>query len=100
MKIVQVVPQSDLDSPLKSLLKKTELELRGSASTFVRSKEGRWKHRKLGGWINWDGGVGGILVAEIHSRKEGTETEVLIAFIEYLYRHLEDSIESIAIHNR
>jgi hypothetical protein len=97
MKIVQVVPRADADDKLKSLLKKTELNLRGKATTLYREKEGRWKHTKYPGWIKWDEAPGGILVAEIQSRKEGADWQLLQSFVGYLDRHLGEYIDSISI---
>ena len=100
MKIVQVVPRAGESSSLKSQLKKVELSLRGTATTFVREREGRWVHKKHAGWINWDGTAGGILIAEIRTKKEGTEWQLLQAFVGYLDRHLGENVESISIFYR
>jgi hypothetical protein len=100
MKILQVVPRPDTPSKLKSLLKKQEIKLRGTATTFYRQKEGRWKHVKYSGWINWDEAPGGILVAEIQSKVEGTDWQLLQSFVGYLERHLGKHIESITIYFR
>ena len=51
MKTVQVVPKADIDAKLKTLLKQTERELRGGSTTFLREREGRWKHVKYPGRI-------------------------------------------------
>lgn len=98
MKIVQVVPKSKRD--LKGALKKKERELRGKTTTFLRSSEGRWTHVKYPGWINWSDAKGGLLVAEVQTKKEGSEWQLLQAFIGYLDRHLSKSIESISIYYR
>lgn len=98
MKIVQVVPKSEIDSKLKKLLKNKAKELRGKPTAFHRKREGRWKHVKYPGWINWDETKGGLLVAEIQTKKEGTEWQLLQAFIGYLDRHLGENIESISIY--
>ena len=100
MKIVQVVPKPDLDSSLKSLLKKKEQDLRGGSTTFFREKEGKWKHETYPGWINWEQVPGGIIVAEIQTRKEGFDWQLVQAFVGYLIRHLSESIDSITIHSR
>jgi hypothetical protein len=59
MKILQVVPQPGLNSKLKTALKNTERTLRGPHTTFHRMREGRWKHVKYSGWIQWDEAAGG-----------------------------------------
>ena len=100
MKTVQVVPRADIDAKLKTLLKQTERELRGGGTTFFREREGRWKHLKYPGWIKWDEALGGLLVAEVHPRKDQSDWQLLQAFIGYLDRHLGEYIESISIYYR
>src|SRR2546430_406299 len=97
MKILQVVPRAGSKSSLKQLLKAKERSLRGSSTTFLRSGEGRWTHKTYPGWINWGEAAGGILVAEIRTRKEESEWQLLHAFIGYLDRHLGKHIESVSI---
>jgi hypothetical protein len=100
MKIVQVVPRPEIDSKLKALLKKTERELRGPHTTFQRVREGRWKHVKYPGWIQWDDAPGGLLVAEIRTKVKDHEWQMLQAFVGYLDRHLGEQIESISVYYR
>jgi hypothetical protein len=100
MKILQVVPTTGNASKLKTLLKKKELSLRGKGTTFYREREGRWKHERYPGWIKWDQSIGGFLVAEVNTKKEGSEWQLLQAFIGYLDRHLGGYIESISIFYR
>ena len=100
MKTIQVVPRAEIETKLKALLKRTERQLRGGTTTFCREREGRWKHVKYPGWIKWDETLGGLLVAEVHARKEQSDWQLLQAFIGYLDRHLGDCIESISIHYR
>jgi hypothetical protein len=100
MKILQVVPKSGNAKKLKALLKNKELSLRGKGTTFYRDREGRWKHERYAGWINWDEANGGLLIAEVQTKKEGAEWQLLQAFIGYLDRHLGDYIESISIYYR
>jgi hypothetical protein len=97
MKILQVVPKADTDEPLKKLLKEKERSLRGTTTTLVREREGRWRHKKYPGWITWDETRGGILVAEIRSKVEGADWQLLRSFVGYLDRHFGDQIESITI---
>ena len=100
MKIVQVVSKPGSDARLKTLLKGTERTLRGSHTTFRRMREGRWKHVKYPGWIQWDEAPGNLLVAEIHTKVRDHEWQILDAFIGYLDRHLGDQIEGISIYYR
>jgi hypothetical protein len=97
MKILQVVPKAGNKASLKQLLKGTERELRGTTTTFVRKGEGRWVHKKYPGWINWHETLGDILVAEVRTKKDVPEWQLLRAFVGYLDRHLGDQIESITI---
>jgi hypothetical protein len=100
MKIVQVVPRSGISSKLKTALKNTERHLRGPHTTFQRMREGRWKHVKYPGWIQWDDAPGGLLVAEVRTRVKDHEWQMLQAFIGYLDRHLGEQIESISVYYR
>lgn len=100
MKIVQVVPVADDKPSLKNLLKETERRLRGGPTAFIRRGEGRWVHVKYPGWINWDSTIGGIVVAEVQSKKPEQEWQLLQSFVGYLDRHLGEYIDTITINYR
>lgn len=100
MKLVQVVPAANAKNSLKALLKAKERELRGKPTAFIRCKEGRWVHVKHPGWINWDEGVGGVLVAKVNTKRGQAEWQLLQAFIGYLDRHLGKYIDAISISYR
>jgi hypothetical protein len=100
MKILQVVPKLGSNSKLKTILKNTERNLRGPHTTFHRTREGRWKHVKYPGWIQWDEAAGGLLVAEIQCKVKDHEWQTMDAFIGYLDRHLGEQIESISVYYR
>jgi len=97
MKIIQVFPCDPDGDSLKSLLKATERALRGSTTTFVRQREGRWVHKRYPGSIKWGETFGGILVAEVKGKEPEHDWQLLSAFIGYLDRHLGDAIDSISI---
>ncbi len=97
MKHVQIFPLADDKPTLKTLLKDTERRLRGGRTTFKRKKEGKWVHIRYSGWITWDLAKGGIIVAKVHSRKLGSEWQLLQAFIGYVDRHIGQYIQSINI---
>ena len=97
MKVVTVVPIEDDKPTLKTLLIETERRLRRKGTTLLRDKKGRWVHTKYPGWINWDLAKGGIVVAEIKSKKPESEWQLLQSFIGYLDRHLGDYIDTITI---
>lgn len=97
MKIVQVVPRTGAKHSLKWLLKAKERELRGGTTAFSRRREGRWVHVKYPGWISWDETLGGILIAEIHTREDEPDWQLLQSFIGYLDRHLGQYIDTITI---
>ena len=100
MKVVQVIPRPGAAAKLKTVLKGTERHLRGPHTTFQRVREGRWKHVKYPGWIQWDDALGGLLVAEVRTKVKDHEWQLLQAFIGYLDRHLGEQIESISISYR
>jgi hypothetical protein len=97
MKLVQMVPVADDKPTLKTLLKETERRLRGRGTTFKRQREGRWVHARYPGWINWDSAKGGIIVAEVQSKRPETEWQLLQAFIGYVDRHIGEYVQSINI---
>ena len=98
MKIVQVIPKASSGSNLKTLLNRKERSLRGKATTFYMESQGKWKHERYSGWINLEGTKGGFLIAEIQTRKQTGEWQLLQAFVGYLDRHLGQHIESISIY--
>ena len=100
MEILQVVPKPGTKAKLKPLLKNTERQLRGSHTTFRRMREGRWKHVKYPGWIQWAEAPGNLLVAEIQTKVKDHEWQLLHAFIGYLDRHLGEEIEAISVYYR
>jgi hypothetical protein len=100
MKILQVVPKTGTNGKLKAILKTTERSLRGPHTTFRREREGRWKHVKYPGWIQWDEAPGGLLVAEINTKVKDHEWQMMDAFIGYLDRHMGEHIESISVYYR
>jgi hypothetical protein len=97
MKVIQVVPKTDSEVRLKALLKAKERELRSGPTAFRRQREGKWVHVKYPGWITWDEAPGGLLIAEVHPGRDGSDWQLLRAFIGYLDRHFGDQIESISI---
>jgi hypothetical protein len=97
MKVVQIIPLADNKLTLKTILKNTERELRGRGTTFKRQREGRWVHIKYPGWIAWDSAEGGIIVAEVQSKRREAEWQLLRAFIGYVDRHVGQHIQSINI---
>jgi hypothetical protein len=97
MKLLQIVPVADDKPTLKMLLKTTERHLRGHRTTFRRQREGRWVHARYPGWITWDSAKGGIIVAEVQSKRPETEWQLLQAFIGYVDRHIGEYIQSINV---
>jgi hypothetical protein len=57
-------------------------------------------HVKYPGWISWDEAKGGILIAEIHPKSDGSDWQLLQSFVGYLDRHLGEHIDSISIFYR
>ena len=96
MKQVQIFPLADDKPTLKTLLKDTERGLRGGRTTFKRQTEGKWVHIKYPGWITWDLAKGGVIEARVHS-KQGSEWQLLRAFIGYVDRHIGEYVQSINI---
>src|SRR5258708_1200938 len=93
-------PQAWNETQGERRVKKGGREVRGGDATFQRMREGRWKHVKYPGWIQWDGAPGNLLVAEIQTKVKDHEWQMLQAFIRYLDRHLGEEIESISVYYR
>jgi len=96
MKQVQIVPLANDKPTLKTLLSDTERRLRGGRTTFKRKKAGKWVHVRYSGWISWDLAKGGVIEAKVHA-KEGSEWQLLQAFIGYVDRHIGQYVQSINI---
>ncbi len=97
MKVVSVVPLELRKPTLGTLLEQTERRLRGKGTTLLRRGRRRFVHAKYPGWIHWEVSRGGILVAEVRSKKNDAEWQLLQSFIGYLDRHLGKHIDTISI---
>lgn len=97
MKLVSVVPIENDKPTLGTLLIETERRLRRRGTTLLRHGKRRFVHAKYPGWITWDLTKGGILVAEIRSKKGESEWQLLQSFVGYLDRHLGEYIDTISI---
>lgn len=97
MKVVTVVPLAPGRPTLGTLLNGTERRLRGKGTTLIRSGKHRWVHTVYPGRISWEVSKGGMLVAEVRTKKKNSEGQLLQAFIGYLDRHLAKHIDSISI---
>lgn len=97
MKVVSVVPLHLQSPSLGTLLQETERRLRRKGTTLIRRGKRRWVHTKYPGWINWEVSKGGLLVAEVRSKKSDSEWQLLQSFIGYLDRHLGKHIGTISI---
>lgn len=97
MKLVSVVPIENDKPTLGTLLIETERRLRRRGTTLLRQGNRRLVHAKYPGRITWDLTKGGILVAEIRSKKGQSEWQLLQSFVGYLDRHLGEYIDTISI---
>jgi hypothetical protein len=98
MKLVSVVPIENDRPTLATLLVETERRLRRRGTTLrPQGSRRRWVHAKYPGWITWELTKGGILVAEIRSKKGQSEWQLLQSFVGYLDRHLGEYIDTISI---
>lgn len=97
MKLVSVIPIENDKPTLATLLLETERRLRRRGTTLSRHGHRRLVHAKYPGWITWDLTKGGILVAEIRSKRIESEWQLLQSFVGYLDRHLGEYIDTISI---
>lgn len=96
MFLVQIVSADGVR--LKTKLKERERDLRRKEKgTFYRSAEGKWKHKRYPGWIEFKEGVGRVLTVKIQSREERDEWQLLQAYIGFLARTFKEKINSISI---
>ena len=87
-----------------SLVKRESELAQGNRGTFFRSgrkakNKARWKHKKYVGWLNIRRTpVEGVSV-EVNTRsRQGTDWQLLQAFIGFMVRNFADQVESMQIH--
>ncbi len=86
---------------LYGLLVKKEVELRrkkkGTLHRWAakQREEARWVHTSYPGWIRFHRCLGGVLVAQVNSKKPDDEWQLLSSFVGFLHRHFKESIASI-----
>lgn len=102
MRQVQIVPKDGFR--LYGALVAKEIELaKKHRGTFHRAgakehNRTKWTHASLPGWINIARGMGEVVMLEIHSKKEGTEWQLLRAILGFLDRHFSGEVQTILIH--
>jgi len=80
-----------------------ELALRKKKSgTLHRSgpkKPGRdkWIHKSYKGWVGFQRGPGGVVVALVQSKSPNSETQILESFVGFLNRHFRGAISAISL---
>jgi hypothetical protein len=104
MKLIQIVPADGFR--LYSAMVKKQAEIRKSnRGTFFRSGKKsrgstRWTHVSHKGWINLERGLSEVVTAQVQSRVETDEWQMLTAFLGWLDRHFGGDISSVNIHYR
>jgi len=101
MIIVTVTPREEPN--LFGLLQKKELALRredkGTLHRAGKRKSGgeKWTHARYNGSIRFQKCLGGVVVAQILSKSENDEWQLLQSFIGFLYRHFRTVISNISL---
>jgi hypothetical protein len=98
---VTATPKSNED--LYGLLVAKEVQLRqknqGTLHRKGEKKRGneKWTHATYPGWVRFQKCLGGVLVAQIHSKIPDGESQLLQAFIGFLDRHFRQELGTVAI---
>jgi len=101
--MVRVIVTPRQGENLYGMLLKKELSLRKNnrgtlhASGKKKRNEEKWVHNNYPGWIRFQKCLGGVLVAQVSSRAEGGEWQLLSSFIGFLDRHFRKHITDISI---
>ena len=101
--MIRVVVMPKKATNLYGSLVRKEVELgRAGRGTLYRSGKKqksfeKWAHIKNPGWIWFQKCLGGIVVAEIRSRKDGAEASLRDSFVGFVDRHFRDQISTITI---
>jgi len=102
MRKVQIIPEDNFR--LYGAIVAKELELaKKKRGTFHRSgakakDKAKWNHSNYAGWVNIERGMGEVVLIEVHSKKGGTEWQLLHAFLGFMDRHFSDKIRTVQIH--
>jgi len=102
MRRVQIIPEDDFRLYGAMIAKEVELAKR-KRGTFHRSgarakNKAKWTHSSYAGWIKIARGMGEVVLIEVHSKKGGTEWQLLHAILGFLDRHFSDKISTVQIH--
>jgi len=101
MVIVTVVPSGGAN--VYSLLVSKETALRredkGTLHRAGPRKRGeeKWSHARYVGSIRFQKCLGGVVTAQIQSKSENDEWQLLQSFIGFLYRYFRDAISNISL---
>jgi hypothetical protein len=57
----------------------------------------KWVHSTYPGWINLARSIGGVVCAEVKSKKADAEWQLLQSLLGFIDRHFSDKIQSINI---
>ena len=107
MKFLQIVPREG-ERLYGAMVKKGGDLVRKRKGTFYRAgararDRSKWRHRRYGGWVNIGRGLGELVIAEVHGKPNGAETDewqLLSAFLGFLDRHFGEQIVAINIQYR
>src|SRR5438876_11712149 len=101
MRQVQIIPNNGFR--LYGALVAKEVELaKKNRGTFHRSaakqqNRAKWTHASYPGWIKIARGMGEVVMIEIHSKKDGTEWQLLQAILGFPDRYFSREMRTIHI---
>ena len=88
---------------LFAMLVSKEVQLRRNHQGTLHRKgtrktgQDKWHHKSYSGSVTFQRGLGGVVVAQVESRDERDEWQLLTSFVGFLHRHLRDSISNITM---
>lgn len=101
---VTIVPKHGVNLYGKMVKKEVQLR-RSKQGTLHRSaskQKGteKWAHRKYKGWVWFQKCLGRIVVAEVQSRVDGGENQILESFVGFVDRHFRKDLVSVTVNYR
>lgn len=101
--MIRVTVAPKLSENLYGLLVGKEIELRQQSRGTLHRKGGKkrgdekWTHASYPGWVRFQKCLGGMVVAQIQSKNQAGEWQLLSSFIGFLDRHFRDEVSTITI---
>ncbi|HEY6306655.1 MAG TPA: hypothetical protein VI488_09400 [Candidatus Angelobacter sp.] len=101
MRRVQIIPENEFRLYGAMVAKEIELAHKHKG-TFRRAaakerNKAKWSHSSYSGWIRIVRCMGEVVMIEVHSKKDGTEWQLLQAILGFIDRHFAQNVRSVHI---